>query len=484
MQTASAQSILQTVFGYHSFRTDQKKIITQILSGKDGLCILPTGAGKSLCFQIPALLFPGTTIVISPLISLMNDQVRTLNTKGVKALCLTSSIPLATQKMLLQKIANTTYKIIYISPEKLASKLLIKILKKITISLLVVDEAHCVTQWGNDFRPDYKMIRERLSFLSDKTSIVAFTATANVETRDDIIATLQLKDPFIHLSSFRRTNLRITTFVCSRITIKNIVLLRLLKKHRYQSGIVYCSTRKMVENLYVFLHQFGWNVHYYHAGLTAVEKSSIQNSFLDGIDQIIIATNAFGMGIDKSSVRFVIHYQLAGDIEQYYQEIGRAGRDSKMADCYLLYYPADVAVHNKLMSKDHTTVSPKRQLALNMMCQYSLSTDCRMNFLLNYFDEQSDQPCDLCDVCTGKYQVNLFSKCQLLLYSSKKERELMKKLLVLKNDQLHKSFPLSDTVITYISTLNPKSTEDFLKIPGIGKGWCDVWQNKVIKITG
>lgn len=465
-------SVLKKYFGYSEFREGQLEIIQQIVASKDCLAILPTGGGKSLCFQIPGILFSGVTVVISPLISLMKDQVDTLNSKGISA-CYISSLLEKKQLETTYELLNlNTYKFLYISPERLQSKRFQKCITQLKISQIVIDEAHCISQWGNDFRPAYKEISKTLKkILQTKTNtkkipIVAFTATANQNVQSDICQSLELHSPFIYYKSFKRTNLSIEVIHCFNTTIKNIVLMRLLQKHQDQVGIIYCATRKTTEQLATYLTKFGFNCEYYHGGLENTQKKQVQLSFCSGYTKIIIATNAFGMGIDVQNIRFVIHYQIPGNIENYYQEIGRAGRDQKPSWCYTFFCPSDVTVQYELLKK-----FPQKIREFEKMKQLVLMNSCRTKKVLHYFGEVSNE-CNNCDICDK----NLDSP-QLQIKISSTEIELIKKLLVLreKSNTINRQFPITDTHIAFLALLKPKTRTDFLKIPGIGTGFISVW---------
>ena len=463
------KQILKKYFGYSEFREGQLEIIENILQKRDCLAILPTGAGKSLCFQIPGILFPGITVVISPLISLMKDQVDTLNSKGISACYISSllnSVQLNTTYELLQL---NSFKFVYISPERLASKMFQKIFSKLKISLLVIDEAHCISSWGDFFRPAYKQIiseMKKVVLNFSSCPVVAFTATAHNAVQTDICTTLQLKDPFIFYKSFARTNLNIEIVHCFNPTIKNLVLLRLLQKHTNEVGIIYCATRKITEQLALFLQNFGFKATYYHGGLVSKQKQIVQLAFTNRCTKIIVATNAFGMGIDISDIRFVIHYQIAGSIENYYQEIGRAGRDRKQSWCYTLYCPTDETVQYELLKKFPTKIKDfekmKRLVILNK---------CRTKQILSYFGEKS-QNCTTCDICKETRY-----KSQLMIHTTQTETTQIKTILELrrKNLVLNRRFPLTDIMIAFLAILKPKTEAEFLKIPGIGVGFIKVW---------
>ena len=371
---------LKTYFGYDSFRPGQEKIITAILSGRDALGIMPTGAGKSLCYQIPALTFPGLTLVISPLISLMEDQVATLKRRGIGAEFINSAVDINRKQRILSSISaqyscnppayirrtpsssssafhrcykSTPIKLLYVSPERLSAPEFRAFAQKIRISLLCVDEAHCISLWGRQFRPEYMKIAEFVEALPDRPVIAAFTATANAEVRSDIIDNLKLREPYVLTTGFDRPNLY---FEVQKVKDKWPALSSLLIRHRGECGIIYCLTRRTVESLSRKLEVNGFTVTHYHGGMPLEEREKAQRDWLGGKRNVIVATNAFGMGIDKPDVRFVIHYNMPGSMENYYQEAGRAGRDGLPSDCIILYNYRDVVI-NRLTS---TNFAPTR----------------------------------------------------------------------------------------------------------------------------
>ena len=335
----AARQALGEVFGYDDFRPGQEQVIAAILSGRDVMAVMPTGAGKSLCYQIPALVLPGVTLVVSPLISLMRDQVSALLQNGVRAAYLNSSLTPRQFMLALQNARNGVYKIIYVAPERLLTELFLDFACHAQIAQVVVDEAHCVSQWGQDFRPGYLQIEPFIKRLPVRPRLSAFTATATESVRRDIVRLLDLKAPYEISTGFDRPNLY---FEVRRPKDRDAELLRFLAEHKGQSGIVYCGTRKGVEEVARMLRQEGIDAVGYHAGMPDEERRSAQEDFVADSVPVIVATNAFGMGIDKSNVSFVVHYNMPKDLESYYQEAGRAGRDGEEAVCCLLYQPADV----------------------------------------------------------------------------------------------------------------------------------------------
>lgn len=462
------QKTLQKYFGYNQFRPGQEEIINAILNKRDTLCILPTGGGKSICYQVPGLLFPGVTIVISPLISLMKDQVDALNSKGISA-CYLSSL-LGNQKLqsTYKLIQLKKFKFIYVAPERLASNQFVKILTKQNISLIVIDEAHCISQWGDNFRPSYKQIIQNISVLNINCPVAAFTATANSLVQKDICNSLKLKNPFIYYKSFKRTNLAIEVIHCYNQTIKNLVLVRLLNKHANQTGIIYCATRKTTQELTAFLKGLNFKCNYYHAGLEKSEKNNVQLSFSLGHTKIIVATNAFGMGIDISKIRFIIHYQIPGNIENYYQEIGRAGRDLKQSWCYTLVCKEDEIIQYQIIKKD-----PKKIVDFEKMKKLVNDNKCRTKQILHYFGEYSDI-CQSCDICN-----KISYKSQLMIHISKNEINKIHNLIEIRKkfQKINRQFPITDNILAHIALINPQTKGDLLNIPGIGTGFIQIWFN-------
>ncbi|WP_418984964.1 DNA helicase RecQ [Agathobaculum sp.] len=409
----TAQEILKQYFGYDSFRPGQDELVQAILSGRDTLGIMPTGAGKSICYQVPALALPGLTLVVSPLISLMKDQVGALNEAGVPAACINSAMSFEEMRDALYFAGRGQYKLLYVAPERLTAPFFLDFARRVPISMVTVDEAHCISQWGQDFRPSYLKILDFLAALPQRPLVSAFTATATAEVRDDIIRALGLEEPFVITTGFDRPNLY---FAVEKPSSKPSALLAHLMQRRDKSGIVYCSTRKTVEEVCDMLLSRGLPATRYHAGLDPEERLANQDDFLYDRKTVMVATNAFGMGIDKSNVSFVIHYNMPKNMESYYQEAGRAGRDGEAADCILLYNGQDVRTAEFLIEHSHENEDEsmdektRRQLIerdmerLKQMTFYATTTDCLRRYILNYFGEKAPLCCGHCGNCDTNFE--------------------------------------------------------------------------------
>lgn len=404
------EQALKILFGYDSFRTGQKSVIDSILAGRDAFAVMPTGAGKSVCYQIPAVLLPGITLVVSPLISLMQDQVKALNEAGVPAAFINSSLSEKDYNETIRRARQGTYKIIYIAPERLVTEGFLALAKSVPVSMVTVDEAHCISQWGQDFRPSYMKIVEFVKTLEKRPIISAFTATATETVREDIICTLGLQNPFTLVNGFDRENL---FFQVDKPKNKEQYILKYISEHSGDSGIIYCATRKNVDNIYELLKGKGVSVGKYHAGMSAGERKKMQDDFVFDYTSIVVATNAFGMGIDKSNVRFVIHYNMPQSMENYYQEAGRAGRDGLDAKCILLFSPQDIVINRFLLDHkemqdldpaDRETVRERDARRLQVMERYCYTTECLRNYILKYFGENPEKPCQDCGNCLREFE--------------------------------------------------------------------------------
>lgn len=405
-------SVLKDYFGHDSFRDGQEQIVDALLDGRDALCIMPTGAGKSMCYQIPALLFDGVTIVVSPLISLMRDQVGSLVQSGVPAAYINSSLSYPQFLRVLSNVEHGKYKIIYVAPERLLTDGFLDTCKKIKISMVAVDEAHCVSQWGQDFRPSYLKIISFVESLANRPIVGAFTATATNDVKEDIKKILRLENPFEITTGFDRPNL---FFGVIKSSSKDEKLIDLIRERGDRSGIVYCATRKNVESVCELLCDNGFSAARYHAGLDEYERRKNQEDFVFDRKNIMVATNAFGMGIDKSNVTYVIHYNMPKNIESYYQEAGRAGRDGGEADCILLYSPKDVRLNRFMIENsegnDELTIEENEQIRerdferLKYMTFYSTTNDCLRGFILRYFGGEKKAYCGKCSNCLSVHKL-------------------------------------------------------------------------------
>ena len=392
--------VLKKYYGYDAFRPGQKEIIDEILSGRDVLGIMPTGGGKSLCYQIPALMLEGITIVVSPLISLMKDQVDTLKEYGIQAELINSTLSSTEFREIVMNAKEGAYKLLYVAPERLETESFIELMRQMPISMIAVDEAHCVSQWGHDFRPSYRRIAQMISFLDKRPIIAAFTATATPIVKNDIITLLGLQSPFEYVSTFDRPNLY---FEVRKPQNKLQEIEAYLKKHVGQSGIIYCATRKNVDELWERLNRLGIQCAKYHAGLSEQERTQNQEDFLFDRVPLIVATNAFGMGIDKPNVKFVLHFNMPKNMEGYYQEAGRAGRDGEEAECILLFSTQDIVTNRYIIENGTSSTNHNKEYEkLNSMVDYCNTEGCLRSYILTYFGQEPlKEKCHNCSSCNN-----------------------------------------------------------------------------------
>lgn len=475
-QEFSPYQALKHFFGYEEFRPGQEVIINSILDKKDTLSFRPTGSGKSICFQIPALCFPGLTIVVSPLISLMADQVQALTAKNIPATLLNSSLSRNELNKRLQEIKQNHYKLIYTAPERLLNEKFLEVITQCEVSLAAIDEAHCVSMWGHDFRPSYQNIPRFIKHLPKRPVVAAFTATATQLIKQDILQLLGLNQPSFFHESLLRTNLQLNVLYTGSPGAKQVCLLKILKKHSADCGIIYTATRKQTLSLSSFINQLNFDhclslkkVKPYHGRMPGEDRAEVQEQFVQNQIRLICATNAFGMGVDKDNIRFVIHYQLPGNLENYYQEIGRAGRDGKQSCCYLLFDERDIGVQRALISNKNRSNNNKQNYQqtknskkinkiklkkLKLMIKFAQNQTCLNQQLAEYFEETLDNSkCD-CGYC-HQFQLQL----------NHKEQESLAKL------QQHPILSqVPQQLQLYLALLNPASTQDWQQIPGIGSG--------------
>lgn len=465
------EQILQKYWGYNNFRLSQKEVVESILLGHDTLALLPTGGGKSVCYQVPGLLFPGKTLVISPLISLMKDQVDGLISRGIAATYVASTLSKEEQEKRLNQIQQDNCKFIYVSPEKLKNKKFTALLSSLHISLIVIDESHCVSLWGGDFRPTYLEIPLFVSRISPRPVVTALTATATPSTKQEIVNGLHLHNPAIFQSSFKR-NIAISIVKTTSITEHELQLFAYLKNNK-KPGIIYASSRDETERLSSRLNCFAHlldidNVGCYHAGLSAEQRQTTQQFFLENKLQLLVATTAFGMGIDKPNIEFITHYHPPATLEGYFQEIGRAGRSGQHASALQLFFPKHLAIHYGLLNKS-LTKKPKKMFEdvkhfLNSKC-------CRMQSLLCYFGEKSEK-CGMCDVCSTR--PSPLQKC------ASNNQDFLVELLKWRNTVAQKwriepEMVLHPQQLAYLLVLHPQTIDDLKTIPGCGHGWLKFW---------
>ena len=415
--------ILERFYGYREFRPGQESLIDGILGGRDVFGIMPTGGGKSICYQIPAMLLPGITLVVSPLISLMRDQVMALKSMGIPAAYINSTLTAEQMRLVYRNLLAGRYKIVYVAPERLDYGGFSDVVSRLEVSFLAVDEAHCISQWGQDFRPSYLRIISFIENLPCRPVVGAFTATATIEVRDDVQRLLGLRNPVHAMTGFDRPNLY---FEVSQPESKDRELLDLLSRRENKSGIIYCSTRKKVESVCQMLQDKGYAATRYHAGLEEEERRENQEDFLYDRKTVMVATNAFGMGIDKSNVSYVIHYNMPKSLEAYYQEAGRAGRDGAEADCILLFSEGDIrtakflinsAVENDELTPEQRELVREQDLRrLGAMIGYCRSKECLREYILGYFGQKTTEACGKCSSCRNDYQLtDITRESQMIL---------------------------------------------------------------------
>lgn len=479
MEEKLKQIALQTLkkyFTYDNFRDGQLEIVLSILKKEETLAILPTGGGKSICFQIPGLIFEGTSIIISPLISLMKDQVDHLIEKNIPASFINSNLSKEEIQKRMDKLKKGKYKFFYLAPERLNNHQLIQIFQSIKISMITVDEAHCISMWGHQFRPSYKNIPQFLKKINkneEKIILNAFTATATDLVKKEIIQFLEFKNPQVFSKNFLRKNLIFHNIICNSNWAKNLLLFKLLKKHQNDNAVIYCSTRIACEKLFQLIKKYDFHDQYqiafYHGGMSKEERTKVQDQFLKDKIKIIIATNAFGMGVDKSDVRFVIHYQIPANLENYYQEAGRAGRDRKTSYCYLLYFPQDLEIQKNFIEKTYPDNSNSRKKIeldkLKKMLEYAISETCLQEKIISYFAKNSKKEiCQNCNFC-----LNLEIKLNSI------EKEIFQELKNLNQKHFEKTnYQETPALLTIrqmeaLAILQPQNKENLKKLPGFGQ---------------
>lgn len=500
------KEIVKKYFGYDSLRPGQEELVEAILAGKDALGIMPTGAGKSLCYQVSALMLPGITLVISPLISLMADQVKALNQAGIHAAYINSTLTEGQIAKALMLAAQGQYKLIYVAPERLNTERFLFFAQEAEISMVTVDEAHCISQWGQDFRPSYREICSFLEKLKKRPLVTAFTATATEQVKLDICQILQLQEPQIVVTGFDRPNLYFRVIARKGGKETENAILNYVYKHSQESGIIYCATRKNVDKVYEILKDHGISVGRYHAGMTIEERKASQDAFSYDQVLVMVATNAFGMGIDKSNVRFVLHYNMPQSVEYYYQEAGRAGRDGEEAECILFFSKQDIMINKRLLQlktedKYGNALAPEvrqnDQRKLNQMITYCETDQCLRSYMLQYFGEQGDCECGKCSSCVVDFE--MYDEQVLVEKKKSKGRgielaglsgagtvlfeELRKERQELAREQgLPPFIVCSDKTLKDMCLQLPRTKDDFYQIYGMGEQKIEQYAKQFLEV--